>query len=93
MTDPEYKYLTYESLDEGTIAAIMLNRPNARNAQNRGLLVELGEELLLTGDFTGPGFTTAACRWAPRRTPGLRTGGQARRCGPPRKTSSAARIG
>jgi enoyl-CoA hydratase/carnithine racemase len=43
MTDPEYKYLTYESLDEGAIAAIMLNRPNARNAQNRGPLVELGE--------------------------------------------------
>jgi enoyl-CoA hydratase len=42
MTDPEYRYLTYESVDEGTIVRIMLNRPDARNAQNRGLLVELG---------------------------------------------------
>jgi enoyl-CoA hydratase len=43
MTNPEYRYLTYESLDDGAIARVMLNRPNARNAQNRGLLVELGE--------------------------------------------------
>ena len=39
----DYKYLTYETLEEGRIARIMLNRPKARNAQNRGLLVELGE--------------------------------------------------
>jgi enoyl-CoA hydratase len=43
---PDYRYLTYELLDEGTIARIMLNRPAARNAQNRGLLVELGEAML-----------------------------------------------
>ena len=42
----EYKYITYETLDEGTIARIMLNRPRQRNAQNRGLLVELGEAFL-----------------------------------------------
>jgi enoyl-CoA hydratase len=42
-TVPEYKYLTFEALDDGTIARIMLNRPRARNAQSRGLLVELGE--------------------------------------------------
>ncbi len=30
---PEYKYVTYELLDEGTIARIMLNRPETRNAQ------------------------------------------------------------
>jgi enoyl-CoA hydratase len=41
MTD--YKYVTYETLDEGTIARILLNRPDARNAQNRGLLVELDD--------------------------------------------------
>src|SRR5271166_5380427 len=41
-----YTYLTYELLDEGTIARIMLNRPGSRNAQNRGLLVELGEAFL-----------------------------------------------
>jgi enoyl-CoA hydratase/carnithine racemase len=43
MTGPEYKYLTYEPLDEPAIVRIMLNRPNARNAQNRGLPVELGQ--------------------------------------------------
>ena len=43
---PAYRYLTYEPLDEGTIARITLNRPEARNAQNRGLLVELGDAML-----------------------------------------------
>lgn len=37
----DYRYVTYETLDEGTIARIMLNRPEARNAQNRGMLVDL----------------------------------------------------
>ena len=45
-TATEYAYITYETLDEGTIARIMLNRPQSRNAQNRGLLVELGEAFL-----------------------------------------------
>jgi enoyl-CoA hydratase len=40
------KYITYESLDEGRIARITLNRVQARNAQNRGLLVELGDAFL-----------------------------------------------
>ena len=44
---PAYQYLTYELLDDGTIARIMLNRPGSRNAQNRGLLVELGEAMLV----------------------------------------------
>ena len=44
MTDA--KYITYETLDEGTIARIMLNRPEARNAQNRGMLVELHDAFL-----------------------------------------------
>ncbi|MEZ0052442.1 enoyl-CoA hydratase [Mycobacterium sp. MAA66] len=44
--DADYKYVTYETLDDGTIARIMLNRPDARNAQNRGLLVELHEAFL-----------------------------------------------
>jgi enoyl-CoA hydratase len=38
-----FKYITYETIDDGRIARITLNRVNARNAQNRGLLVELGE--------------------------------------------------
>ena len=39
----EYRFLTYESLDDGRIVRILLNRPETRNAQSRGLLVELGE--------------------------------------------------
>lgn len=42
----EYTFITYEALDEGRIARIMLNRPEARNAQNRGMLVELHEAFL-----------------------------------------------
>ena len=41
-----YRYVSYETLDDGTIARVMLNRPQTRNAQNRGLLVELNEALL-----------------------------------------------
>jgi enoyl-CoA hydratase len=40
------KYLTYETLDDGRIARVLLNRPKARNAQHRGLLVELNDALL-----------------------------------------------
>ena len=40
------RYITYETLDQGRIARIMLNRPDARNAQNRGLLVELNDAFL-----------------------------------------------
>ena len=42
----EYSYITYETLDEGTIARIMLNRVKSRNAQNRGLLVELNDAFM-----------------------------------------------
>jgi enoyl-CoA hydratase len=42
----DYRFVTYEELDDGRIARIMLNRPDARNAQNRGLLVELNEAFL-----------------------------------------------
>jgi len=42
----ENKFVQYETHDEGTIARITLNRPEARNAQNRGLLVELHEAFL-----------------------------------------------
>jgi enoyl-CoA hydratase len=37
----DYCFITYEELDDGRIARITLNRPHQRNAQNRGLLVEL----------------------------------------------------
>ena len=43
---PEYKFLRYESFDEGRIVRILLNRPESRNAQNRGMLVELDEAFL-----------------------------------------------
>jgi enoyl-CoA hydratase len=41
-----YTFLVYETLDDGRIARIMLNRPDARNAQNRGLLVELDDAFM-----------------------------------------------
>jgi enoyl-CoA hydratase len=41
-----YTFITYELIDEGTIARITLNRPDKRNAQNRGLLVELDDAFL-----------------------------------------------
>jgi hypothetical protein len=42
----EYQYVAYEPIDDGQIVRVMLNRPEARNAQNRGMLVELNEALL-----------------------------------------------
>ena len=42
----DYKFVTYEELDSGSIARIMLNRPTARNAQHRGLLVELNDAFM-----------------------------------------------
>jgi enoyl-CoA hydratase len=46
MSMPDYRYITYETLDDGTIARIMLNRLESRNAQHRGLLVELNDAFL-----------------------------------------------
>src|SRR4051794_40134837 len=40
---PDYRFIQYELLDGGTIARITLDRPGHRNAQNRGLLVELDD--------------------------------------------------
>ncbi len=42
----EYQYVLYEPVDDGRIVRVMLNRAEARNAQNRGMLVELNEALL-----------------------------------------------
>jgi enoyl-CoA hydratase len=42
----ERRFVTYEQLDGGSIVRIMLNRPEARNAQNRGMLVELNDAFL-----------------------------------------------
>jgi enoyl-CoA hydratase len=43
---PDYDFLLYEPIDDGRIVRILLNRPDARNAQNRGLLVELNDAFL-----------------------------------------------
>jgi enoyl-CoA hydratase len=43
---PEYQHVTYETLDDGTIARIMLDRPDFKNAQHRSLLVELNDAFL-----------------------------------------------
>jgi enoyl-CoA hydratase len=42
----DYRYVVYEPVDDGRIVRVMLNRPEARNAQNRGMLVELDDALL-----------------------------------------------
>ena len=42
----DYDYLVYETLDDGRIARILLDRDDARNAQNRTMLVELNEAFL-----------------------------------------------
>jgi enoyl-CoA hydratase len=41
----ERRYLSYEKLRDGTIVRVTLQRPQFRNAQNRGMLVELGAAL------------------------------------------------
>jgi len=43
---PEYKFVLYEPVDDGRIVRITLNRPEARNAQNRGMLVDLHDAFL-----------------------------------------------
>ena len=40
---PEYEFVIYEELEEGRVVRILLNRPDTRNAQNRGMLVELDD--------------------------------------------------
>jgi enoyl-CoA hydratase len=43
---PDYQYVLYEPVDDGRIVRILLNRPEARNAQNRGMLVDLNDAFL-----------------------------------------------
>ena len=38
----DFDYVSYDVIDDGRIAAITLDRPKQRNAQNRGMLVQLG---------------------------------------------------
>src|SRR5271157_5783845 len=42
----DFEFVKYESLDEGRIVRVSLNRPQQRNAQNRGLLVDLNDAFL-----------------------------------------------
>jgi enoyl-CoA hydratase len=42
----DFTFIEYETVDDGTIAVITLNRPRQRNAQNRGMLVELNDAFL-----------------------------------------------
>ena len=44
MTD--YQFVKYEAHDDGMIVRISLNRPEVRNAQSRGMLVELDDAFL-----------------------------------------------
>lgn len=42
----DYRFIIYETIDDGLIARITLNRTETRNAQNRGMLVELNDAFL-----------------------------------------------
>src|SRR3954467_4618876 len=54
----DFQYVRYETIDDGRIVAITLDRPQQRNAQTRGLLVELGTAFeLAEADDTAPGVT------------------------------------
>jgi enoyl-CoA hydratase len=78
------KYIQYELVDDGAIARIVLNRPKYRNAQNRGLLVELGEAfaraeaddsvrvVILSG--AGPMFSTGHDLGSPDQVAGMAPG-------------------
>lgn len=43
MSMSEGRFISVESFDDGRIVRILLNRPETRNAQNRGLLIELDD--------------------------------------------------
>jgi enoyl-CoA hydratase len=45
MSSKDWEFIAYETVDDGMVAVVTLNRPEQRNAQNRGLLVELDEAL------------------------------------------------
>jgi enoyl-CoA hydratase len=42
----DYEFISYSTNDDPRVARIMLDRPEARNAQNRGMLVELDHAFL-----------------------------------------------
>ena len=81
---PQYKYLQVESHDDGRIVRILLDRPKSRNAQNRGLLVELNDAFLAaeaddtcrvvilggTGTLFSSGHDLGSAEAIAERTPG-----------------------
>lgn len=42
----DYQFITYQTTDDGSIASVTLNRPKQKNAQNRGLLIELDDAFM-----------------------------------------------
>ena len=80
-----FEFVGYNVIDDGRIAVITLDRPKQRNAQNRGMLVELGSAFeLAEADDTvrvvilradGPSFSAGHDLGSPddvrERTPGL----------------------
>ncbi len=79
-----YKFLKVESHDDGRIVRILLDRPKTRNAQSRGLLVELGDAFLAaeaddnvrvvilggTGPIFSSGHDLGSAESIAERTPG-----------------------
>lgn len=95
-----YKYLLIETFDDGAITRISLNRPEVRNAQNRGLLVELDEAfreaeaddhvrvVILAG--TGPSFSSGHDLGSAQAMLDLRPGPEQH---PSRRTNGGTRLG
>ena len=69
MQDSEclFQYLGYDLLDQGRIAVITLDRPKQRNAQNRGMLVELGSAFERAEAEHGPARRPDAAGGTPSR--------------------------
>ena len=68
---PEYEFVKYEELEEGKIVRILLDRPDTRNAQNRGMLVELDDAFRDGREGRRPcGWSSSAApaRCSPRAT-------------------------
>jgi len=42
----DYEFITYKQLSHNRVVRLMLNRPETRNAQNRGMLVELDDAFM-----------------------------------------------
>jgi enoyl-CoA hydratase len=86
ISQPDYSFIRVESLSSGRVRRIVLNRPEARNAQNRGLLAELNQAFLAaeaddgvrvvilgsTGDIFSAGHDLGSAVALAEREPGPR---------------------